>query len=202
MPGINRGRWGLPQLARKLPPKFWYADVIFGQNTRCLNPSSPTREDQEIKRIAPVDWMWDECEVEMDSCVVRELKDGSGEQNDYERRGFATTRVALTVGDMIKIYELRPEIEEDHRQWKHGLWDIDSVWCQIPFRSAEKSTTPQKSSINCAIILSVIRNSFLLKCLRLLIISEEIPFFTEFLIPNSRWIGAKEAYTWRILQFL
>lgn len=88
----------------------------------------PTRDKQQIKRIERVDWMWDECEVEMDGCVVRELKrgkDGSGGQNDYEHWVFTTTRLALTGANMIKIYQLRPEIEEDHRQWKHGLWDID-----------------------------------------------------------------------------
>lgn len=88
----------------------------------------PTRENQQIKRIERVDWMWDECQVEMDGCVVRELKkgrNGSSGQNDYEHWVFATTRLRLTGSDMIKIYELRPEIEEDHRQWKHGMWDID-----------------------------------------------------------------------------
>jgi hypothetical protein len=49
----------------------------------------PTRENQEIKRVERVDWMWDECQVEMDGCVVRELKrkldrDGSGGQDDYK----------------------------------------------------------------------------------------------------------------------
>jgi hypothetical protein len=107
-----------------------YADSL----TTAYHPDSsgtwehhPTRENQEIKRVERVDWMWDECEVEMDGCVVRELKkgkDGSGGQDDYKHWVFATTRVALTGSNMIKIYELRPEIEEDHRQWKHGLWDI------------------------------------------------------------------------------
>ena len=74
--------------------------------------------------------MWDECQVEMDGCVVRELKrkldrDGSGGQDDYKHWVFATTRCCLTDSNMIKIYQLRPEIEEDHRQWKHGLWDIE-----------------------------------------------------------------------------
>jgi hypothetical protein len=105
-----------------------YADSL----TTAYHPDSsgtweehPTREKQQIKRVERVDWMWDECEVEMDGCVVRELKedkDGSGGQDDYE---FATTRVALTGANMIRIYQLRPEIEEGHRQWKHGLWDID-----------------------------------------------------------------------------
>jgi hypothetical protein len=88
----------------------------------------PTREKQQIKRIERVDWTWDECKVHMDGCLVRELKkgkDGIGGQNDYEHWVFATTRLSLTDANMIKIYELRPEIEEDHRQWKHGLWDID-----------------------------------------------------------------------------
>jgi hypothetical protein len=108
-----------------------YADSL----TTAYHPDSsgsweqhPTRENQEIKRVERVDWMWDECQVEMDGCVVRELKenrDGSGGQSDYEHWVFATTRVALTDANMIKIYQLRSEIEEDHRQWKHGLWDID-----------------------------------------------------------------------------
>jgi hypothetical protein len=88
----------------------------------------PTRERQQIKKVVRVDWMWDECSVPMDGCVVRELKkgkDGSGGKDDYEHWVFATTRVALTGKGMIQTYQLRPEIEEDHRQWKHGLWDID-----------------------------------------------------------------------------
>ena len=90
--------------------------------------SHPTREHQQIQPVERVDWMWDECEVPMDGCVVRELKkgkDGSGGQDDYEHWVFATTRLGLTGSDMIRIYQLRPEIEEDHRQWKHGMWDID-----------------------------------------------------------------------------
>lgn len=63
----------------------------------------------------------------MDGCVVRELKkgkDGSGGQNDYEHWVFATTHLHLTAKRMILTYQLRPEIEEDHRQWKEGTWDI------------------------------------------------------------------------------
>jgi hypothetical protein len=72
----------------------------------------PTREKQQIKRVERVDWTWNECKVYMDGCVVRELKhklgkDGSGGQNDYEHWVFATTRLALTGANMIKIYQLR-----------------------------------------------------------------------------------------------
>jgi hypothetical protein len=87
----------------------------------------PTRENQQIKRIQRVDWMWDECEVEMDGCVVRELKegkDGTGGRDDYEHWVFATTRLDATGKRMIMTYQLRSEIEEDHRQWKRGLWDM------------------------------------------------------------------------------
>lgn len=96
-----------------------YADSL----TTAYHPDSsgtwephPTRENQEIKRVERVDWMWDECQVEMDGCVVRELKrkldrDGSGGQKDYEHWVFGTTRVALTGANMIRIYELRSEIE-------------------------------------------------------------------------------------------
>lgn len=45
----------------------------------------PSRENQQIKRIEHVDYMWEECSVRMDGCVVRELKegrDGSGGRED------------------------------------------------------------------------------------------------------------------------
>jgi hypothetical protein len=95
----------------------------------------PTRENQQIKRIERVDWMWDECSVPMDGCVVRELKegkDGSGGRDDYEHRVFATTRLDLAGKRMVLTYELRSEIEEDHRQWKHGMWDMDKFTSTSP----------------------------------------------------------------------
>jgi hypothetical protein len=87
----------------------------------------PTREHQQIKRIEHLDYLWDECSVPMIGCVVRELKegrDGSGGRDDYEHMVFGTTRLRLTGSQMIRTYELRPEIEEDHRQWKDGPWDM------------------------------------------------------------------------------
>ncbi len=90
----------------------------------------PTRENQQIKKVEHVDYFWDACDVPLIGCVVRELecklgKDGSGGREDYKHWVFTTTRHTLTGKRMIQTYELRPEIEEDHRQWKHGLWDID-----------------------------------------------------------------------------
>ena len=86
-----------------------------------------TRGNQEIKKVVYVEWAWSECRVVMHGCVVRELKenrDGSGGREDYEHWVFATTRLHLTAKRMIQTYQLRPEIEEDHRQWKEGTWDI------------------------------------------------------------------------------
>lgn len=87
----------------------------------------PTRENQEIKKVVHVEWMWDTCDVVMHGCVVRELeegRDGSGGREDYEHWVFGTTRLHLTGKQIIQTYEVRPEIEEDHRQWKEGTWDI------------------------------------------------------------------------------
>jgi len=87
----------------------------------------PTREKQEIKRIEHADYMWEECRVPLIGCVVRELKkgkDGSDGRADYEHWVFVTTRLSLNGKQLIRIYELRPEIEEDHRQWKTGPWDM------------------------------------------------------------------------------
>jgi len=87
----------------------------------------PTRENQEIKKVVHVEWSWDKCDVVMHGCVVRELKegrDGSGGREDYEHWVFATTRLHLTGKQIIQTYEVRSEIEEDHRQWKEGTWDI------------------------------------------------------------------------------
>jgi hypothetical protein len=87
----------------------------------------PTREHQQIKKVEHVDYFWDECDVPLIGCVVRELKegkDGSGGREDYKHWVFTTTRLTLTGKRMIQTYELRSEIEEDHRQWKDGPWDM------------------------------------------------------------------------------
>ena len=87
----------------------------------------PTREHQQIKKVEHVDYLWAECDVPLIGCVVRELekgKDGSGGRGDYKHWVFVTTRLTLTGKRIIQTYQLRPEIEEDHRQWKDGPWDM------------------------------------------------------------------------------
>ncbi len=87
----------------------------------------PTRERQQIKKVEYVDYFWDECDVPLIGCVVRELEkgmDGSGGREDYKHWVFAATKLTLTGKRIIQTYQLRPEIEEDHRQWKDGPWDM------------------------------------------------------------------------------
>lgn len=54
----------------------------------------------------------------------KEGKDGSGGQKDYEHNVFVATDLSLKGKKILKTYDLRSEIEEDHRQWKDGLWEM------------------------------------------------------------------------------
>jgi Transposase DDE domain len=87
----------------------------------------PTREGQEIKHIENVEWMWKGCDVQLNGCVVRQLKEGkngNGGKEDYEYNVFVSTDLDLKGKWILKTYDLRSEIEEDHRQWKDGLWEM------------------------------------------------------------------------------
>jgi len=65
------------------------------------------------------------------------MKDGSKGREDYQHWVFGTTRVKLTDREIIWTYELRPEIEEDHRQWKDVPKDVpkDEPWNLEDFTS-------------------------------------------------------------------
>jgi hypothetical protein len=87
----------------------------------------PKRLGQEIKFIEHVQWMWEGCTVGLNGCVVRYLKegkDGTQGRQDYEHIVFVSTNLSLTGKSMLEQYDLRSEIEEDHRQWKEGMWDM------------------------------------------------------------------------------
>jgi len=87
----------------------------------------PRRAGQEIKFIEHVEWMWEGCTVGLNGCVVRYLKegkDGTEGSQDYEHTVFVSTNLSLTGKAILEQYELRSEIEEDHRQWKEGMWDM------------------------------------------------------------------------------
>jgi len=87
----------------------------------------PNRDGQEIKRIEHVEWMWEGCTVCLNGCVVRYLKegkDGTKGRQDYEHIVLVSTNLSLTGKAILEQYDLRSEIEEDHRQWKEGMWDM------------------------------------------------------------------------------
>lgn len=80
------------------------------------------------QKIAFVDslgahWIGDNPEdnVEFNACVVRD-EAAVGTENEY--RVFITTDTGATARQIIKTYELRPEIEEDYRQIK-DFWEIE-----------------------------------------------------------------------------
>lgn len=71
--------------------------------------------------------MWEGCTIGLNGCVVRYLKDGKDGtkgMQDYEHIVFVSTDLSLTGKEILERYDLRSEIEEDHRQWKEGMWDM------------------------------------------------------------------------------
>jgi hypothetical protein len=82
----------------------------------------PTRPKQEIQMAYEIGGVWEECEVELNGCVVREWKPEKGE---YEYFVFATTNLARSAVGTIRDYGARSECEEDHRQTKSPDWEMD-----------------------------------------------------------------------------
>jgi hypothetical protein len=79
------------------------------------------RKTQEIAFVSDIGSMWDskqpENDVPLNACVVRDTKDS-------EYYVFVTTDTTKTARQIIKTYELRPEIEEDYRQLK-DFWALE-----------------------------------------------------------------------------
>lgn len=77
----------------------------------------PSRSKQEIAFVPDVGvhWQFDENDVDLNACVVR---------SDDFCAVFVTTDTSKTATDIIKTYELRPEIEEDYRQLK-DFWKLE-----------------------------------------------------------------------------
>ncbi len=78
------------------------------------------RKDQEIQLVKSLGALWEsdtpENDVPINACVVHDKK-----TNDFFV--FMTTDVTKTARQIIQIYELRPEIEEDFRQMK-DFWKL------------------------------------------------------------------------------
>lgn len=82
----------------------------------------PTRKKQEIQKIRGIEVVWEECDVPLQGCVVREW---DAAKQAYEYWVFATTDCQRSARGIILDYEARSECEEDHRQIKGPDWELD-----------------------------------------------------------------------------
>lgn len=94
------------------------------------------RKTQEIAFVTGLGSLWrsnsPDQDVDLNACVVR---DKTSEET-YDYYVFMTTDLKVSAKQIIKTYELRPEVEEDYRQlkdfWK--LQDFKSTkYCHITF---------------------------------------------------------------------
>jgi hypothetical protein len=83
------------------------------------------RKKQKIAFVGHLGNMWQSAspdeDVEVNVCVVH---DEAAKKKEKEYFVFMTTDVAATARQIIKTYELRPEIEEDYRQLK-DFWQLE-----------------------------------------------------------------------------
>ena len=100
-----------------------YVQAVFGakeQNNWKPHPNK-TRKNQVITSVSGMGMYWESNnpkeDVPINSCVVWDK-----ETDQYFV--FITTDLTATANDIIKTYELRPEIEEDYRQLK-DFWKIE-----------------------------------------------------------------------------
>lgn len=100
-----------------------YTQAVFGakeQNDWKPHPNKK-RKNQVISSVSGMGLYWESENPKMDvpfnCCVVWDKKD-----NDYHV--FITTDTTASAKDIIRTYELRPEIEEDYRQLK-DFWKIE-----------------------------------------------------------------------------
>jgi len=82
----------------------------------------PTRPKQVIQPVTDIGEPWEECQVPLNGCVVREW---NSEKQEDEYWVFATTERERSARGIILDYEARSECEEDHRQIKGPDWELD-----------------------------------------------------------------------------
>ncbi len=87
----------------------------------------PTRPKQEIQKVEQIGGPWEECQVPLNGCVVREYapthRDAAAD--GYRYWVFATTNRERSAKGILQDYETRSECEEDHRQVKGPNWEMD-----------------------------------------------------------------------------
>ena len=82
----------------------------------------PTRKGQQIQLIEGMSWIWEGLKVPMNVCVVRYP---DSKTSDFRYFGFATTDLGASARQVIRTYQVRPEVEEDYRQLKSDAWQVD-----------------------------------------------------------------------------
>jgi hypothetical protein len=82
----------------------------------------PTRQKQEMQPVYEIGGVWEECQVDLNGCVVREW---DAQKGAYEYWVFATTNLERSGKGTLADYGTRSECEEDHRQTKGPDWELD-----------------------------------------------------------------------------
>jgi hypothetical protein len=77
----------------------------------------PSRDEQEISFVQGVEYLWDKCDVPLNTCVIRFFNWRKGAQ-DYIV--LVTTDLNLSAAWIVRPYEERPEIKQDYQQLKSG----------------------------------------------------------------------------------
>jgi Transposase DDE domain len=79
----------------------------------------PTREQQQIAFVSGVEYVWEECEVALNACVIRFFNE---KKQALDYLVLVTTDLSLKAKWIVKHYQQRPEIEQDYEQLKSGGW--------------------------------------------------------------------------------
>ena len=84
----------------------------------------PSRRDQQIAFVQGVEHLWDECEVQLNACVIRFW---NKKKKKTDHIVLVTTDVELSAPWIVRHYEERPEIEQDYEQMKSGGWQLSKL---------------------------------------------------------------------------
>jgi hypothetical protein len=98
------------------------------ENDKWEKHPNGNRKEQQIAFVGQVGGKWQsdnpEKDVEINVCVVHDTK---SKTKDKEYYVFMTTAMKATGKQIVKTYELRPEIEEDYRQLK-DFWGLEEFY--------------------------------------------------------------------------
>lgn len=109
---------------RKDMDAFEMAVSVAKEQDKWCNHPNKKRKTQKIAFVDSLGPFWVSShpgqDVAFNACVVWDIAASA----EYEYRVFITTDTTVTARQIIKTYELRPEIEEDYRQIK-DFWKIE-----------------------------------------------------------------------------